>query len=72
MAGSLYYGDNLGVLRAHVRDETIDLVYLDPQFKANASYNIASRADQTWSKLSGRAIQEQRDCDPRQCQRESL
>jgi site-specific DNA-methyltransferase (adenine-specific) len=37
---TLYYGDNLDVLRRHVRDETVDLVYLDPPFKSNADYNI--------------------------------
>jgi site-specific DNA-methyltransferase (adenine-specific) len=36
----LYYGDNLDVLRQHVRDESIDLVYLDPPFNSNASYNV--------------------------------
>lgn len=28
----LYYGDNLDVLRRYVRDESVDLVYLDPPF----------------------------------------
>ncbi|MGI8639659.1 MAG: hypothetical protein ACR2MG_06865 [Pyrinomonadaceae bacterium] len=28
----LYYGDNLDVLRKFVRDETIDLCYIDPPF----------------------------------------
>jgi DNA modification methylase len=36
----LYYGDNLDVLRRHVADESIDLVYLDPPFNSNASYNV--------------------------------
>lgn len=36
----LYYGDNLDVLRAHVRDESVDLVYLDPPFNSNAGYNL--------------------------------
>ena len=36
----LYYGDNLDVLREHVDDESVDLVYLDPPFNSNASYNI--------------------------------
>jgi adenine specific DNA methylase Mod len=40
MPGSLYYGDNLGVLREHVRDESVDLVYLDPPFNSNATYNV--------------------------------
>ena len=36
----LYYGDNLDVLRRHVRDESVDLIYLDPPFKSNTDYNI--------------------------------
>jgi DNA modification methylase len=36
----LYYGDNLEVLRRHVKDETVDLVYLDPPFKSNQDYNV--------------------------------
>lgn len=36
----LYYGDNLDVLRRHVKDETVDLVYLDPPFNSNATYNV--------------------------------
>jgi DNA modification methylase len=36
----LAFGDNLEVLRRHIRDESIDLVYLDPPFNSNASYNI--------------------------------
>jgi len=36
----LYYGDNLDVLRQHVKDESVDLVYLDPPFNSNASYNV--------------------------------
>ena len=37
---SLYYGDNLDVLRRHVKDESVDLVYLDPPFNSNANYNV--------------------------------
>ena len=36
----LLYGDNLDVLRRHVADETVDLVYLDPPFKSNQDYNV--------------------------------
>lgn len=36
----LYYGDNLDVLRRHVKDESVDLVYLDPPFKSARDYNI--------------------------------
>ena len=38
--GELFYGDNLDVLGQHVKDETVDLVYLDPPFNSNADYNI--------------------------------
>ena len=40
MTNALYYGDNLTVLREHVPDESVDLVYLDPPFNSNASYNV--------------------------------
>jgi predicted methyltransferase len=36
----LYYGDNLAVLREHLADASVDLIYLDPPFNSNASYNI--------------------------------
>ncbi len=36
----LYYGDNLMVLKEHVANESIDLVYLDPPFNSNANYNV--------------------------------
>jgi DNA modification methylase len=36
----LYYGDNLDVLRRHVEDDSVDLVYLDPPFNSNANYNV--------------------------------
>lgn len=36
----LYYGDNLDVLRRHIAGESVDLVYLDPPFNSNASYNV--------------------------------
>ena len=36
----LYYGDNLDVLRRHVADASVDLVYLDPPFNSNAYYNV--------------------------------
>lgn len=39
-ANVLYYGDNLVVLRQHVRDESVDLVYLDPPFNSNKDYNV--------------------------------
>ena len=40
MTNKLYYGDNLDVLRDLLKDESVDLIYLDPPFNSNASYNI--------------------------------
>ena len=40
MTNLLYYGDNLDVLRRHIDDETVDLVYLDPPFNSNQDYNV--------------------------------
>lgn len=36
---TLYYGDNLYWLR-RMKDETVDLIYLDPPFNSNRSYNV--------------------------------
>jgi len=36
----LYYGDNLEILRDYIPDESVDLVYLDPPFNSNTTYNV--------------------------------
>jgi len=36
----LYYGDNLDVLKRYVKDETVDLIYLDPPFNSRQDYNV--------------------------------
>lgn len=36
----LYYGDNLEILRDYIKDESIDLIYLDPPFNSKADYNV--------------------------------
>ena len=35
---TLYYGDNLAVLRHFIPDETVDLIYLDPPFNSHRNY----------------------------------
>ena len=40
MSNALYYGDNLTVLRESIRTESVDLVYLDPPFNSQATYNL--------------------------------
>jgi DNA modification methylase len=37
--GTLYYGDNLDILKRYIADESVDLVYLDPPFNSAQSYN---------------------------------
>ena len=39
----LHFGDNLPILRDSVPDESVDLVYLDPPFNSNATYNVLFR-----------------------------
>ncbi|WP_062908335.1 DNA methyltransferase [Mycobacterium avium] len=36
----LYYGDNLEVLQKYIKDESVDLVYLDPPFNSNRNYSV--------------------------------
>ncbi len=43
MSNTRFYGDNLQVLREHIPDASVDLVYLDPPFNSNASYNVLFR-----------------------------
>src|SRR5436853_357297 len=41
---TLYFGDNLKILRDNIRDESIDLIYLDPPFNSKANYNVLFRS----------------------------
>jgi len=40
MRNTLYYGDNLTILREYIANESVDLIYLDPPFNSNRSYNV--------------------------------
>lgn len=40
----LYYGDNLHVLRDSIKDESVDLIYLDPPFNSKRDYNQIFKA----------------------------
>ncbi len=73
----LYYGDNLDVLRNGIPDDSVDLIYLDPPFNSNASYNVLFKGpkggespaqieafDDTWvwnDLTSGQALVEVKD-----------
>jgi len=37
---TLFYGDNLPILRDYLADESVDLIYLDPPFNSNRNYNV--------------------------------
>lgn len=41
--GRLYFGDNLDILREHIKDASIDLIYLDPPFNSKRGYNLLFR-----------------------------
>src|SRR3990172_8108255 len=41
---TLYYGDNLTVLRNEIASESIDLIYLDPPFNSQTTYNVLFRS----------------------------
>ena len=36
----LFYGDNLFIMREYLKDESVDLIYLDPPFNSNRDYNV--------------------------------
>ena len=42
---TLFYGDNLPILREYVADESVDLIYLDPPFNSNRTYNVLFRQE---------------------------
>lgn len=40
---TLYYGDNLKILRDYIKDESVDLIYLEPLINSNRNYNVLFR-----------------------------
>jgi len=40
LKNKLYFGDNLQIMREYIKDESIDLIYLDPPFNSKATYNV--------------------------------
>jgi hypothetical protein len=39
MSNKLFYGHNLDILRKKVKDETVDLCYIDPPFNSKRNFN---------------------------------
>jgi len=42
---TLYYGDILDIMREHPATASVDLVYLDPPFNSNRTYNVLFQKD---------------------------
>jgi site-specific DNA-methyltransferase (adenine-specific) len=51
----LYFGDNLDILRREVPDASVDLIYLDPPFNSNATYNVLFKENVAQGPHSGPA-----------------
>lgn len=50
MKKQLYFGDNLNVMREHIADESVDLIYLDPPFNSKRDYNLLFKSPKSLSK----------------------
>ena len=51
---ALYDGDNLQVLRDSIATESVDLIYLDPPFNSNATYNVGLLGESGRDRMLGR------------------
>jgi len=56
----LYYGDNLDIMRRYVKDESVDLIYLDPPFNSSQNYNVLFK-EQECRERFGEAVQHEAD-----------
>jgi DNA modification methylase len=56
---TLYYGDNLSIMRDKMPSASVDLIYLDPPFNSKQNYNLMYRT------MTGKPVPEQVDafCD---------
>lgn len=52
----LYYGDNLDVMRAHIKDESIDIIYLDPPFNSKRSYSAIFKSPEDNSESDAQIV----------------
>lgn len=40
ITNTLYYGDNLDILREYIPAESVDVIYLEPAFNSKQAYNV--------------------------------
>lgn len=60
---NLYFGDNLDILREHIKDESVDLIYLDPPFNSKATYNILFKSPTGHESGSGPGAKRKKEFD---------
>ncbi len=58
MKNTLFFGNNLAVLRNHIGAESVDLVYLDPPFKSNQDFYRAFTDTWEWNATSAASFHE--------------
>ena len=51
---ALYHGDNPQVLRDSIATESVDLIYLDPPFNSNATYNVGLLGESSRDRMGDR------------------
>lgn len=51
-ANKLFFGDNIDILREHIPDESVDLIYLDPPFNSKATYNVLFKEKRGYIRIS--------------------
>ena len=59
LSNTLFYGDNLTIMRDRIPSQSVDLIYLDPPFKSDQNYNLIYKT------LTGKPVPEQAEafCD---------
>ncbi|MBU4481863.1 restriction endonuclease [Candidatus Parcubacteria bacterium] len=55
---TLYFGDNLDILREKIPNESFDLIYLDPPFNSNRSYNVLFKEEAQESEAQIKAFED--------------
>jgi len=55
---TLFFGDNLEILKEKIPDNIFDLIYLDPPFNSNRSYNVLFKEELQESKSQIRAFKD--------------
>ena len=58
---ALYFGDNLHVLRDHIKDESVDLIYLDPPFNSKRDYNLLFKSPKSVAAVYDRRKSDDKD-----------